>query len=74
MYDAIVIGTGPSGSLRAFHLEQSGLHVLIPEQLQFPGEKLCGGGVSYKAAQMLDGVIDLSRLPSVRLFASYLSI
>jgi flavin-dependent dehydrogenase len=74
MYNAIVIGTGPSGSLRAYHLERTGLHVLIPEQLRFPREKLCGGGVSHKAAQMLDGVIDLSKLPSVRLVGSYQSI
>jgi len=73
VYDVIVVGAGPSGSLCAYTLAKSGLSVLIVEKAQFPREKLCGGGVSYKAAQMLHGVIDLSNFPSTSVVGSYLS-
>jgi geranylgeranyl reductase family protein len=73
VFDVIVIGAGPAGSLCAYHLAKSGFHVLIVEKAQFPREKLCGGGISQKAAYMLNGIIDFSSLPSTRLAGSYLS-
>jgi geranylgeranyl reductase family protein len=75
MYDVIVVGAGPAGSLCAYKLakSKSKLNVLIVEKAQFPRVKLCGGGVSYKAAQMLNEVIDFNSIPSTALVGSYLS-
>lgn len=73
MFDVIIIGAGPSGSFCGYQLAKSGLNVLIIEKAEFPREKLCGGGVSYKAAQMLDGVINFNSFPSVAIVGSYLS-
>ena len=47
--------------------------MLIAEKVRFPREKLCGGGVSHKAAEMLSGIIDFKSFPSTALTGSYLS-
>ena len=49
MYDVIVAGGGPSGSLAAYRCAQSGLAVLILEKTFYPRTKTCGGGLTQKA-------------------------
>lgn len=50
MYDVIVIGAGPSGSMAARTLGQSGRRVLLLEKGTFPGKrKACGGMLPYVA-------------------------
>ncbi|HUL42802.1 MAG TPA: NAD(P)/FAD-dependent oxidoreductase [Bacteroidota bacterium] len=73
MYDVIVIGAGPAGSFCGYHLARAGLHVLIAEKSQFPRNKLCGGGISIKAAQLLDGVISFESIAASPIRGSYLS-
>lgn len=73
MHDVIVVGAGPAGSLCAYRLAKEGFSVLIAEKAQFPRLKLCGGGVSFKAAEMLSDVIDFNSFPSTALVGSYLS-
>ena len=49
VYDVIVIGAGPSGSILAYLLAVEGLSVLILEKEPLPRYKVCGGGLTYKA-------------------------
>jgi len=73
MYDVIIIGAGPAGSFCGYHLARAGMHVLIAEKSLFPRNKLCGGGISVKAAQLLNGVINFENLPGSPIRGSYLS-
>ena len=51
--DVIVVGAGPGGSSAAHHLAQSGLDVLLLEKGTFPREKVCGDGLTPRAAKSL---------------------
>jgi geranylgeranyl reductase family protein len=57
-YDVIFVGAGPAGSAAALGCVRSGLSVLILDRAEFPRDKPCGGGVSVRAAGLLD--FDLS--------------
>jgi geranylgeranyl reductase family protein len=46
--DVIVVGAGPAGSLAAYMLASSGLHVIVLEKNLFPRYKVCGGGLTHK--------------------------
>ena len=49
-YDAIVVGTGPSGATAAYELARGGLSTLLLDKAKLPRYKTCGGGITYKAA------------------------
>ena len=51
MHDAIVIGSGPSGSQCGLRLAEKGFDVLMVEKESHPRRKVCGGAVSEKAIQ-----------------------
>ncbi len=53
VYDVIVVGAGPAGAILAYLLATQGLHVLIVEKSRLPRYKTCGGGLTYKAIQVL---------------------
>ncbi len=53
IYDAIVVGAGPAGSILAYLLGKSGLRVLLLEKANLPRYKTCGGGLTYKAIRDL---------------------
>ncbi|MCH8201340.1 MAG: FAD-dependent monooxygenase, partial [Chloroflexi bacterium] len=57
-YDVIVAGAGPAGSMAARLLAKRGARVLLLDKQRFPRDKPCGGGVTLRAAALLD--IDLS--------------
>ena len=48
-YDAIVIGSGPSGSTAAMYLGQAGKKVLVVDKAGFPRDKICGDAQGRKA-------------------------
>lgn len=52
MYDAIVIGTGPSGSVVAKNLAENGLKTLVIDKHKLPRNKSCSG-VLIKKSKML---------------------
>ena len=48
-----MVGAGPAGSVSAFLLARAGLSVLLLDRARFPRDKPCGGGVTWRAAQVL---------------------
>ncbi len=51
--DVIVVGAGPAGSSVAYYLATAGLDVLLLEKAHFPREKVCGDGLTPRAAKAL---------------------
>jgi flavin-dependent dehydrogenase len=43
LFDAIIVGGGPSGAISGYTLAKVGLKVLIIDQSLFPRRKVCGG-------------------------------
>ncbi|MCR5668581.1 MAG: NAD(P)/FAD-dependent oxidoreductase [Lachnospiraceae bacterium] len=52
-YDYIIIGGSVAGSICAYDLCKKGYRCLVLEQNAQDHEKICGGGVSFKALDML---------------------
>jgi flavin-dependent dehydrogenase len=63
VYDAIVVGSGPSGAVAAALLAETGLKVLTLEKASHPRTKPCGGCISKK----IDGIFDLSPYNAVEM-------
>ncbi len=53
MYDVIVAGAGPAGSVVAFQLASAGARVLLLEKARLPRYKTCGGGLTIKGVHQL---------------------
>jgi geranylgeranyl reductase family protein len=53
-YQVIIIGAGPAGSTLAYHLAIAGNSVLILDKAVFPRYKCCAGGLTVKAAKLLN--------------------
>jgi geranylgeranyl reductase family protein len=51
--DVLIVGAGPAGSHMAYLLAEQGLQVTIIDKQAFPRAKVCGGGVSRKALDLL---------------------
>ena len=56
MYDVIIAGGGPAGSIAAEKASRDGLDVLMLEKAVYPRSKICGGAVSQKALDVIGGV------------------
>lgn len=52
-FDAVVVGSGPSGSMAAYEMAKSGLRVAILEKDILPRYKTCGGGLVIRGREML---------------------
>jgi geranylgeranyl reductase family protein len=53
MYDAIIVGAGPSGASAAIALAQKGVrNVLLLDRAHFPRDKTCGSGLSPNALKL----------------------
>jgi len=59
-YDAVIAGAGPAGTAAAIRLGQRRKKVLLLDKKDFPRDKTCGDGITYKALPMLKklGVLD----------------
>jgi geranylgeranyl reductase family protein len=53
-HDVIVVGAGPAGATLAYELARRGIGVLFLEKEKLPRYKCCAGGVTSKAAKLLD--------------------
>jgi len=58
LYDVIVVGGGPAGSLTAYWLSTRGHRVLLLEKERYPRYKPCGGGVTMKTLRSLPFDVD----------------
>jgi geranylgeranyl reductase family protein len=52
-YNVIIIGAGSAGSFLAYKLKDKNLSILLLEKTQFPRYKVCAGGLSKKAYDLL---------------------
>jgi geranylgeranyl reductase family protein len=53
-HDVIVVGAGPAGATLAYELAKRGIGVLVLEKEKLPRYKCCAGGITSKAAKLLD--------------------
>jgi geranylgeranyl reductase family protein len=53
LYDVIVVGAGPAGSVSAYLLARRGFRVLLVEKANLPRYKTCGGGLTRKTLRNL---------------------
>ncbi len=62
VYDVVVIGAGPAGSMAAYYLADRGFTVAVIEKENFPRYKPCGGGLTHRTLKLfpfsLDSVIE----------------
>lgn len=52
----IIAGGGPAGPIAARRAEKNGLSVLVLEKAAYPKDKTCGGGVSQKVLDAIEGI------------------
>jgi len=71
IYDILVVGAGPSGSYLAYLLSKNGVKVKIIDKENFPRDKVCGGGISYKTVELLD--FDISPVIQKNIAGAFLS-
>jgi len=53
LYDVVIVGAGPSGSVCAYWLAKAGWRVCVVEKKHFPREKTCGDGLTPRAVRQL---------------------
>ena len=59
-FDLIIIGSGPAGSASAMTAAAAGLSVALLDKSAFPRDKLCGGGVTGRAARYMHEIFGLA--------------
>jgi menaquinone-9 beta-reductase len=62
VYDVIVVGGGPAGSVLAWSLARRGIRVALVERESFPREKVCGDFVDPAGLRILDAMRCLQTL------------
>jgi len=76
LYDAVVIGAGPAGTIASMLLKKAGKKVLLIDKARFPRDKICGDAQGRKLASVLNelGIYDEYRkLPGVEIYGLRLS-
>ena len=53
MFDAVIVGGGPSGSACAYWLARSGWDVAVVEKKTFPRAKTCGDGLTPRSVRQI---------------------
>ena len=55
-YDVVIIGAGPSGVAAAHNFINNGVSCILIDKQKFPRNKLCAGGVTSKAFELIKGL------------------
>jgi geranylgeranyl reductase family protein len=55
-YEAVVVGGGPAGSAAAYTLAAAGKKVCLIDKSEFPRDKLCGGGLTFRSKREFERV------------------
>ncbi len=60
----LIVGGGPAGSSCAWKLASAGMRCLLIDKAEFPRDKVCGGALSSRAAELLtdSGMISTTEL------------
>ena len=53
VYDVVVVGAGPAGSMAAYSCAKAGLTTLLIDKDKFPRDKPCGGALSQRSIHTL---------------------
>ena len=53
----VIVGAGPAGSVCGYLLKKAGVDCVLIDYATFPREKLCGGGLTPKAYELLHELI-----------------
>ncbi|SPE19953.1 Geranylgeranyl reductase [Burkholderiales bacterium] len=53
-FDVLIAGAGPAGAYLGYLLARQGIGVAIIDKSPMPRDKVCGGGLSRKAVELLD--------------------
>jgi menaquinone-9 beta-reductase len=67
VWDVLIVGAGPAGSIAAFHLAARGHCVLLLDKERFPRNKTCGDGLLSDALGVLQRVGLLGRVQQMGL-------
>jgi geranylgeranyl reductase family protein len=54
LHDVVIVGAGPAGAILGYQLAKKGIDVLIVEKGKLPRYKTCAGGITVRAANLLD--------------------
>lgn len=54
---AVIIGAGPAGTVCGYLLKKAGMDCVIVDFATFPREKICGGGLTPKAYELLQELV-----------------
>src|ERR1700690_2625331 len=60
-FDALVVGSGPAGSIAALVLARGGARVALVDKMAFPRDKACGDLIGPRGVQLLHD-LDLDML------------
>ena len=52
-YDVVIIGAGPGGVAAAHNLINNNISCILVDKQKFPRNKLCAGGITYKAFDLM---------------------
>lgn len=52
-YDVVIIGAGPGGVAAAHNLINNNISCILVDKQKFPRNKLCAGGITYKAFELM---------------------
>jgi flavin-dependent dehydrogenase len=71
MYDVIVVGAGPAGSIAAKYCVQAGLKTLLVDRYRLPRDKMCTGLLFPKAIRLVEESIgnvpkDMLKKPDIK--------
>ncbi len=69
--DVLIVGAGPAGSFLGYLLARAGFAATIIDKAAFPRDKVCGGGLSNKAVELLP--FDISPVVQRRVTGAFLT-